>query len=214
VLNWRSLLKSFSEKQEMSSFKKKIFLLSAGLVFALVILQACNSNPPTIAPQLTGVLPTFTSTPCSGIFGNTTIDSTVDSTLGTYVFLYPTQTNANKTLINLSMYSASAVPVTYEMGVYADSANSPSILLGQTGKQISGPITGWNTLSLSPSVPVSSYVNYWLAYHSTNILYQSAAASVTYALQSGVTAYGFMPATFTGTVTTSFVLSLYGTTCP
>ena len=185
------------------------------LALTLIGLQACSSNSvtPGKPTQITSTGPTYTPTPCSGIFGSTTIDSTVGTTFGSSVFLYPVQTTQNKDLISLAMYSNSSIPVTYEMGVYADNAGAPSTLLGQTGQQISAPVTGWNTVTLSPSIPITASVNYWLAYHSTNILYQAAAA-VTYAYQNGVTVYGSLPGTFAGTVSANYIISLHGTTCP
>jgi hypothetical protein len=112
------------------------------------------------------------------------------------------------------MYCTSAVPVTYEMGIYAANAGGtyPTTILGQTGVRTSAPVTGWNSTYLNNPIPLSSGVTYWIAFQGSNIQYQSAPASI-YAYQNSI-AFGSWPVPSTATLSTNFIFSLYALTCP
>lgn len=200
----------------MKNAKKKILLLSLGVVFLMVCLSACNnSNPPTVSSNtVTGTLPTFSPTPCNGVFGANTVCTTVDTANPAYLFLYPDVIYTNKAFAGLSLYCTSTVPVTYEMGIYAGNAGgtAPTTLLGQTGMRISAPVTGWIPAYFNSTVALSSGVTYWMGLHSTSFQYQSAPTSI-YALQTPVT-FGAIPTTFTGSPASDFIFSLYAITCP
>lgn len=181
--------------------------LAAGL-----ILPACNSIQPASPRQETS---STSSSGCNGVFGNNSAATIIGTIYGSYIFFYPIPVTSSKTLVGLSLYSTSTVPVTYEMGIYADTSGAPSTLLMQTGQQTSGPVTGWNTVTLPLDLPLSSGKTYWLALHSNNFQYQASTTSAPYALQPGISTYGSMPPVATPTPGTSNILfSAYGTTCP
>ena len=191
-------------------------------LFAGFIISACNSNPPVIAAKnVGGTLPTFTSTstststPCSGVFGNNTVGNATTSS--TDLFYYPVVPGSATTLTILSTYTASAGAVTFESGIYSNNAGSPGSLLAETGSQtVSAAATLWNTVPLNHSVNLSSGVTYWLAYQAnpaTSVPDQNVGV-VAYAYQPAG-AFGSLSANFTGgTLSSGYIFSLYGTTCP
>lgn len=204
----------------MSFSKKNILLVTALLGLVVLGMQACSSDPPvvvskglvtTIGPTYT---PTFTFTPCSGVFGTNAIEPTTIASSG-FVWFNPYAPAGNKTLLSISVYTTSTSPVTYELGVYNDNGTGgqPATLLGETGPLTIGPATMWSTAPLQSTVNLSSGVTYWLAVHATTSNYLSGGVS--YAFQTVPATYGSLPATFSGTGPGGpFTFSLYGTTCP
>lgn len=193
--------------------KKKMVVMSAGFAFILLCLQACNMNPPSVAQQqVTGTLPTFTPTPCWTV-GNNTVYATNSGTLGGSIFWYPVVPNANKSLTHMALYVSSAVPVTYQLGIYYNNVSVPSFPGGQTGPVTSGPVTGWLQAPLSYTFAASSGTTYWLAIHSSNQNYQSGLPASIYGYQNSIASFGTMPSA-TPTMSNGFAFSYYGTACP
>jgi hypothetical protein len=175
------------------------------VVVAAIVLPACNSTSPVIPGQVT----TFTPSNCNGVFGHNTVE--VSSSAPNDLWFDPFVAGSNTTLISLSVYAASANPVTFEAGVYSNSVSQPGNLMVETGPQTSGPATQWITASLQHNLNLSMGVTYWLALQSTSFRYVGATTS--YAYQSAG-AYGTLAANFSGTLSSGYVFSIYGTTCP
>jgi hypothetical protein len=195
----------------MAYLKSKRVLLPVGLFLAALVLSACNNSDRPVAP---GSSPSFVQQNCTGVLGNNTVGNA--TTPNNELFFYPQVPVSNTTLISLSIYTVSTGSVTFEAGIYSNNTTSPLSLLDETGPQtISGPATMWNTVSLVHPLSLSAGVTYWLAYQSSpaNSVPDQYIASVPYCYQAAG-AFGSLAPNFTGSVTSGYTFSVYGTTCP
>jgi|SRR5580658_498862 hypothetical protein len=196
----------------MAYLKSKRILLPLGLLLVALVFSACNNSDRPVAP---GSNPSYVpQNNCTGVLGNNTVGN--QTTTSNDLFFYPQAPVTNTTLVSLSIYTASTVPVTFEAGIYSNNTGSPLSLLIETGPQtVSGPATMWNTVSLVHPLSLSAGVTYWLAYQSgpSNAVPDQYSAPVPYCYQPAG-AFGSLPPNFTGTVTSGFTFSVYGTTCP
>ncbi len=178
---------------------------------ALLALPACDSTDHPVAPgQEARSAP---SAPCSGVFGNNTVGTAFTGV--TDLFFYPVVSAAVSTLTQISVYTSSTSAVTYEAGVYSNNGTQPWNLLAETGPQtVSAPATLWNTATLDHAIALSAGVTYWLAYEATpanSARDNSAVIAYCYQPQG---AFGTLAPSFTGTVSSGFIFSVYGITCP
>lgn len=184
-----------------------IILCLLGIVATAVIaLPACDSKPPVAPGTITN------SQPCVTL-GNNTVG--LSTTTAMDLFLYPVVPSSSATLYTLSVYTASTGAVTFEAGIYSDNTNKPGSLLAETGPQtLSAPATLWNTAALKSYINLSGGVTYWLAYEASpanSVPDNSAVIAYCYQPQG---AFGALASSFTGTVSTGYTFSVYGTTCP
>ncbi|HTC20179.1 MAG TPA: hypothetical protein VK859_04980, partial [bacterium] len=147
----------------MAYLKSKRVLLPPGLLLVAMVFSACNNSDRPVAP---GSNPSYVpQNNCTGVLGNNTVGN--QTTTSNDLFFYPQAPVTNTTLVSLSIYTASTVPVTFEAGIYSNNTGSPLSLLIETGPQtVSGPATMWNTVSLVHPLSLSAGVTYWLAYQS------------------------------------------------
>ena len=115
------------------------------------------------APQkLFGVDDTAATSGCGGVGANVDLERFAATATG----------NLNK--IKVKVGASSNVKV----AIYADSNGSPSTLLAAVNTD--SPVTaGWNSITISPSVPVTSGTYYWLGVVSSayNVCYTASSAS-------------------------------------
>lgn len=186
-----------------------IGVFSLLLIFVLV-LQACNGKSPAAPGQISN----YTPSNCDGVLGNNAIETTNPGPPDlVFVFVVP---GSNTTLTKLSVYTVASAAVMYEAGIYSNNSGVPGGLLDETGPQtISGPATQWNTASLKSNINLASGVTYWLAFQATNYQYGPSGSGSLFGYQP-VSAYGALPANFSGTtqVSPTYAFSIYGTTCP
>ena len=105
---------------------------------------------------------------------------------------------------------------TVQLGIYADSSNSPGALLGSTNATVVSP--GWNQIWLNSPVYLANGTKYWLGYMFYDAGYSYAYTSNgTY--QIGLASnsqYGSLPANLTGAMGVDYWyhVGVYAGTCP
>jgi len=181
------------------------------ITLAVLALPACNSIDRPVAP---GQVSNSAPSNCNGVLGDNTIEPQVAAVSD--LWFDPIVPTSNTYLESIALYigSSTSTPVTYEAGIYSNNATGPSALLEETGIQtMNGPATLWNITSLKNSVSLSAGVTYWLAFQVSNDGYRYNTATTAYSYQPAG-AFGSLPANFSGTNSSGFVLSIYGVTCP
>lgn len=105
---------------------------------------------------------------------------------------------------------------TVQLGIYADSSDSPGALLSSTNATVVSP--GWNQIYLTSPVYLVNGTRYWLGYMYydpgfSNAFYANATYQIGLASNSQ---YGSLPSNLTGLMGEDlwYHVGIYASTCP
>lgn len=169
-----------------------------------VLYSACSSNPP-VAP---GSFAAPTPVPCTGVFGDTTIESS--SAPG------PNQVVANKfsfsggTVYQFGVYSSGAGQ--FRGAIYADGGSAPSTLIAQSAAVSTVASAGWNYAPLTVNLPSG---NYWLALQADSNVSPYYTFNGTTSLPYLTQSFGAFPSSYSGyTACSCSIISMVVDFCP